>query len=265
MQLAGKRFILTGAAGGIGQAFATALAGAGAQLLLVSRSEDALEALRGRLPGSGHQVLAADLATAGGRAGLMAAAGESVDGLINNAGANIFGLFEERSEAELRQTLELNLLLPMLLVRGLLPALRARNGIIVNVGSAFGSIGFAGNVAYSSSKFGLRGFSEALRRELADSGVKVQYLAPRATNTPMNSPAVQAMNAELGTAMDSPERVAGELLALLGGTRGVRFVGWPERFFIKLNSVFPALVDRALRRQLPVVRRHALADAGGRE
>lgn len=265
MQLSGKRFVLTGAAGGIGQAFAAALADAGSQLLLVSRSEEVLEALCRRLSGSGHQVLAADLATAEGRAALKAAAGESVDGLINNAGANFFGLFEDRSEAELRQTLELNLLVPMLLVRDLLPALRARGGAIVNVGSAFGSIGFAGNVAYSGSKFGLRGFSEALRRELADSGVQVQYLAPRATNTAMNSLAVKAMNDELGTAMDSPERVAGELMALLGGNTGVRFVGWPERFFIKLNSVFPGLVDKALLRQLPVVRRHALADAGGRE
>ncbi|MDO8860832.1 SDR family oxidoreductase [Haliea sp. E1-2-M8] len=265
MQLAGKRFVLTGAAGGIGQAFAAALAGAGAQLLLVSRSEDALEALCGRLPGSGHQLVAADLATAGGRAALVTAAGVEVDGLINNAGVSFFGLLGEQGEAELRQTLELNLLLPMLLVRDLLPALQARGGTIVNVGSAFGSIGFAGNVAYSGSKFGLRGFTEALRRELADSGVNVQYLAPRATATSMNSAAVQAMNSELGTAMDPPERVADELMALLARGNGVRFIGWPERFFIKLNSVLPGLVDKALLRQLPVVRRHALAAATARE
>lgn len=265
MDLAGKRFILTGAAGGIGQAFAAALANAGVRLLLVSRSEGALETMRDRLRGDRHQILVADLATAGGRGALVAAAGETVDGLINNAGVSHFGLFENQSEAELRQTLELNLLLPMLLVRDLLPVLKARGGTIVNVGSAFGSIGFGGNVAYSGSKFGLRGFSEALRRELADSGVKVQYLAPRATETPMNSAAVQAMNRELGTAMDPPERVALELMALLRGDKGWRFIGWPERFFIKLNSVFPALVDRALLRQLPVVRRHALAATSARE
>lgn len=265
MQLAGKRFILTGAAGGIGQAFATRLAAAGVQLLLVSRSEDALQALCQRLPGSGHQVLAADLATAAGRTALMAAAGDAVDGLINNAGVSFFGFLSDQTEAQLRETLELNLLVPMLLVHDLLPALQARGGTIVNVGSAFGSIGFPGQAAYSGSKFGLRGFTEALRRELAGSGVRVQYLAPRATATQMNSAGVQAMNRELGTAMDSPERVADELMALLAGDQGARFVGWPERLFIKLNSVLPSVVDRALLRQLPVVRRHALADASAHE
>ena len=261
MQLAGKRFVLTGAAGGIGQAFAVKLAAAGAQLLLVSRSEDAIEELRQRLPGTGHSVVAADLASAAGRAALLVAAGDGVDGLINNAGISFFGFLNDQTEAQLRQTLELNLLVPMLLVRDLLPALQARGGTIVNVGSTFGSIGFPGQAAYSGSKFGLRGFTEALRRELADSGVTVQYLAPRATDTQMNSAGVQAMNRELGAVMDLPERVAGELMALLAGNDGVRFVGWPERLFIKLNSVFPGMVDKALRRQLPVVRRHALADA----
>ncbi|MEQ9465634.1 MAG: SDR family oxidoreductase [Haliea sp.] len=265
MDLAGKRIVLTGAAGGIGQAFASALAGAGAQLLLVSRSEGALQALRGRLPGTGHEVLAADLATAEGRAALVTAAGAAIDGLINNAGVSHFGLLASHSEAELRQTLELNLLLPMLLVRDLLPVLKTRGGTIVNVGSAFGSIGFPGYTSYGASKFGLRGFTEALRRELADSGVRVQYLAPRATDTAMNSAEVQAMNRELGNAMDPPERVARELMSLLATNRGVRAVGWPERFFIKLNSIFPGLVDRALLRQLPVVRRYALAAASRHE
>ncbi|MFU8765286.1 MAG: SDR family oxidoreductase [Haliea sp.] len=265
MQLAGKRFVLTGAAGGIGQAFAVKLSAAGAELLLVSRSDDALEELRQRLPGAGHSVVAADLASAAGRAALLAAAGDRVDGLINNAGVSFFGLLNGQTEAQLRQTLELNLLVPMLLVRDLLPILQARGGTIVNVGSAFGSIGFPGQAAYSGSKFGLRGFTEALRRELAGSGVRVQYLAPRATATPMNSPSVAAMNQELGTAMDPPERVAAELMILLSRGNGVRFVGWPERLFIKLNSVLPAMVDRALLRQLPVVRRHALADTSARE
>lgn len=265
MDLAGKRIILTGAAGGIGQAFAARLAAAGAQLLLVSRSEDALEALGERLPGCGHEVVAVDLATAAGRMALVAAAGDAVDGLVNNAGVSFFGLLGDQTEEQLRQTLELNLLVPMLLVRDLLPALQARGGTIVNVGSAFGSIGFPGFAAYSSSKFGLRGFTEALRRELAGSGVEVKYLAPRATATQMNSVAVQAMNNELGTVMDPPERVAAELMALLARGNGVRFVGWPERLFIKLNSVLPAVVDKALLRQLPVVRRYALADASAHE
>ncbi|WP_200821246.1 hypothetical protein [Oceanicoccus sp. KOV_DT_Chl] len=75
----------------------------------------------------------------------------------------------------------------------------------------------------------------------------------------MNSEAVIAMNNELGNVMDTPERVAAELMTLLSGTQKNRYIGWPERFFIKLNSVLPSLVDKALSKQLPIIRRQALA------
>lgn len=264
MSVAGKRVLLTGAAGGIGMASAQALARAGASLTLVSRNAEALDALNRQLPGDEHRVVVADLATCAGRSAVIAA-GQDADGLINNAGANHFGLFTEQNEAQWRQTLELNLMVPMLLLQGLLPGLQARQGWVVNVGSAFGSIGFPGYAAYSASKFGLRGLTEALRRELAGSGVSLHYLAPRATATDMNSAPMAAMNAELGTAVDEPARVAAELLALLQSGRGVRFVGWPERFFIKLNGLFPALVEKSLVKQLPVIRRYALAGKGAGE
>ena len=154
---------------------------------------------------------------------------------------------------------ELNTLTPILLTRLLLPLMLSRQSVIVNVGSGFGSIGFAGYCGYSASKFALRGFSEALRRELADTSVSVRYLAPRATTTDMNSDTVVAMNAELGNAMDEPMVVAGALLNLLAKSSGTSYIGWPERFFIKLNGLFPALVDRALGKQLPAIRRHAVA------
>jgi short-subunit dehydrogenase len=153
----------------------------------------------------------------------------------------------------------LNVLAPMRLIQALLPILKSRSSTIVNIGSGFGSIAFAGYCAYSASKFALRGFTEALRRELSDSSVQVLYLAPRATQTEMNSTAVIDMNKALGTAMDSPERVVDELMVLLAKSQRSRFIGWPERFFIKLNSVFPALVDKALAKQLAVIKQFALA------
>jgi short-subunit dehydrogenase len=112
-------------------------------------------------------------------------------------------------------------------------------------------------VAYCASKFALRGFTEALRRELAGSRVRVQYLAPRATLTPLNSAAQVALNAELGVASDAPEVVARALLDLLDGTRGERHLGWPERLFVRINRMLPSLVDSSLLKQLPVIRRHA--------
>ena len=108
----------------------------------------------------------------------------------------------------------------MLLVHELLPHLKAQpQAHLLNMGSVFGNIGYPGYAAYSASKFAMRGFTEALRRELADTRVRVHYLAPRATRTPINSPAVQRMNAELKVAMDPPEAVARAARTVLGERR----------------------------------------------
>ena len=119
------------------------------------------------------------------------------------------------------------------------------------------SIGFPGFAAYSASKFAVRGFSEALRRELSDTHVAVHYVAPRATKTALATDRVRAMNAELGVGMDTPQQVAAAILRVLCDERRELLLGAPERLFAKLNALLPALVDRSLQRQLPVVRRHA--------
>ncbi|TDG11865.1 SDR family oxidoreductase [Seongchinamella unica] len=262
MNLDGKWAVVTGAGGGIGGAMAFSLASAGARLVLVGRNSSRLEALCASLPGTGHRTVVADLVTDAGRDSVVAACGTGPDLLVNNAGVNHFGLLEQQSEQQLRQMIDVNLMAPILLTQALLPQLRASKGCVVNVGSGFGSIGFAGYCGYSASKFALRGFTEALRRELADSGIRVQYLAPRAVATDMNPPEVVAMNKELGNTTDSPELVASELMALLASGKPVRQIGAPERFFARLNSLFPGIVDSALGRNLPIIKRRAMAAAG---
>jgi short-subunit dehydrogenase len=261
MDIAQKTFVLTGATGGIGAAIAVSLDQAGARIILVGRNAEGLAQVVGMLAGQDHQVVEADLTTAQGRQAVVNACGGSVDGLINNAGYNVFGMFADLSESQLRAMVELNVLAPMLLCQALLPALQKSSGTIVNVGSGFGSIGFAGYCGYSASKFALRGFSESLRRELSDTGIEVLYLAPRAVDTAMNRQEVVSMNAELGNKVDSPQYVAQQLLLQLQSGQARRYLGWPERFFVKLNSVFPALVDFALAKQLPVIRKWAVASA----
>ncbi len=155
--------------------------------------------------------------------------------------------------------LQLNLLAPVLLTRALLPDLRARpEAALVFVGSTFGGIGHPGFTSYCASKFGLRGFAQSLRRELADTGVRVDYLAPRATRTELNPPGVDALNAELGNAVDPPCRVAEELLTRLSaGSGGDRHMGWPEKLFVKINGLVPTLVDKSLAARLNRIRHHA--------
>jgi short-subunit dehydrogenase len=246
------RAVLTGASGGIGRAIAAALGPHCDELLLVGRDAGRL-AQSALAAGATARAVVADLATPAGR---DAVALGGLDLLINNAGAGDFGWLEEQSDATLERIVATNVLAPMQLTRRLLPELRRQpEACIVNVGSIMGYLGYPGHAAYCASKFALRGFSEALRRELADTAVRVLYLAPRATRTAMNGAGATALNAELGVAMDSPESVAAELLALLERPSSERLLGMPEALFARLNQLVPGLIDRALRRQLSVIRR----------
>jgi short-subunit dehydrogenase len=263
MDLCNTKVILTGATGGIGRAIATDLDAAGARLILVARDAGRLAKLVGGLGRNGHRAVSADLGRPDGRRRVVEACqvtGEpGVSLLLNAAGVNDFGLFEAQSAETLRRLVETNLLSPMLLILDLLPILqRQPQARIINIGSTFGSIGFPGFSAYCASKFGLRGFTEALRRELGDSSIRVSYIAPRATRTNLNSDSVVAMNDELGTAMDDPTLVAAEVLRVIREpARRDKYIGWPEKLFIRVNALFPGIVDSSLRKQLPVIRRFA--------
>ena len=258
MNVDNKVIAITGATGGIGEALAQTLAAAGATLLLTGRNEAALAALRNSLPGAqSHTVIAADLRDIGGRSAFVTAAREkSISGIIYCSGINTFDLFTDLPAEQINDMVDLNLNVPMQLTQQLLPLLAtADSPFLVFIGSTLGSIGMPGSVAYSATKFGLRGFAQALRRELADTDMGVLYLAPRGTQTTMNSVAVVDMNKALGNAMDPVERVAAECLQRIQKNHwGEHYVGQPEGFFARLNAVLPGLVDRALKKQLSTVK-----------
>ncbi|WP_018413091.1 SDR family oxidoreductase [Methyloversatilis thermotolerans] len=262
---ADQRILLTGATGGIGRAVARALLPRARTLLLVGRDAGKLRALRDELlavsPDVDVRTVAADLASEAGRSAVADAADLVRDGinvLINNAGVGALAWFEEQTAQDIERIVQTNLVATMLLTHRMLPALHRQPAArVINVGSILGDIGHPGSVAYCASKFALRGFTEALRRELAGSRIRLQYLAPRATRTELNSPAQNALNAELGVASDAPEQVAVELLALLDGARPERHLGWPEKLFVRINRLLPRLVDASLAKQLAVIRRHA--------
>ena len=261
MKLSECRAVITGASGGIGQALVSALLAEGAQLLLVGRQPEALQALALAQTQSGKvQVVQADIRERSGREAVVAAAQRfgGINTLINAAGVNHFGLLEQHDETAIADLIGLNVTATLQLTHRLLPMLRQQGrALVVNLGSTFGSIGYPCFSAYCASKFALRGFSEALRRELADTQVKVLYFAPRATQTSMNAANVVAMNDELNVAMDDPHSVALQLLAAIRREEEERYLGWPEKLFVRLNSLLPRVVDQALRKQLPIIQRFA--------
>lgn len=260
MELNGKTALVTGASGGIGAALARALASAGTQLILTGRDGERLAALHREL-GAHHQMVVADLTTPAGRAAVIdacAAAPGGLDILVNNAGVGAFGWLEDADPDAIERLLAVNLTAPILLTQGLLPLLhRAGDAAVVNIGSAFGALGYPGFSPYCAAKFGLRGFSEALARELADSKVRILHLAPRATATAMNDSRVEGLNAALGNAVDPPGAVANALLRLLRGRRRRRSLGRLEALFARLNALLPGVLDVELARQLPMIRRWA--------
>lgn len=266
MNLQGKHILLTGAGGGIGQPLAQALAGRGARLVLVDRDAVKLGEVRAGIAGSGAGALtiAADLLDSQAPARVAAQALQEaggVDILVNNAGLIDFILFQQHEPARIAQIMQLNAVVPMLLARALLPHMLARgSGHIVNIGSAFGAIGFPHHAVYSASKFAVRGFSEALRRELADTGVGVTYVAPRATRTALNDERAVRMMQANRIAMDDPVRVAQAIVRAIEQERSECYIGGPEAIFARLNAILPRLVDLGLKEKTRTA--HGYADRG---
>lgn len=256
--------VITGATGGIGAAIAKQLSMQGAELLLVARNVENLKALQNQLnieTGKEHNYLSADITTKQGKIDLIAKA--SILGanmLINSAGVSDFSRFEYMTEQAMQRAININLMAPMMLTQLFLAQGRENTSTekyVVNVGSALGSIGFPCYSSYCASKFGLRGFTESIQRELANSEDQVFYFAPRATATTINVEAANEMNYALGNKVDAPEDVASALLKQLIKDKPRATVGWPERLFVRLNGFIPELVDHALRKNINKIKKIA--------
>jgi short-subunit dehydrogenase len=255
MSIDGKSILITGATGGIGGAIARQLASRNVSITITGRRRAELEAMATDLRRSGASVhiWASDLSEAEAPQRLaddVLSSGRVVDILVNCAGIQTFGLFGGPKVEDLDRLFDINVIAPMALTRAFMPhMLERRRGQIVNVGSIFGSIGFPCFASYSATKFAIRGFSEALRRELDGTGVSVTYVAPRFTKTSMNGRGASRMADALRLKQDEPSDVAASVIEEIERKGKDRYLGWPEKLFVRLNSVLPRLVDGALIKQ----------------
>lgn len=259
MKLEKQRVILTGAAGGMGSILANLIADAGAEIALIDANAESLQKLAATIDGS-HAVPGDLCNEAGCNAAIHSAmqALGGVDVLINLAGLMSFSTYEDEDIKRIQLLMQVNLIAPMILSRAALPVmLKQGKGQIVNVGSTFGSIGFAYFAAYSASKFGLRGFSQALRRELVDSPVTVTYVSPRAVKTPINTGPIMQMGAATNMHMDEPDAVAKKIFKAIESGKKEAYFGYPESIFARINGLLPGLVDNGTKAQNRIARSFA--------
>ena len=196
--LTGRVAAITGASSGIGEATAAALSRAGATVALAARRRDRLEALAERLegPASVHEVDLSDEAAA--RSFVEAAYAEhgALHILINNAGVMLLGPVSGADLSEWRRMVDVNLWALLVCTHTALPLIeRSGGGDIVNLSSVAGRRADAGAAVYNMTKFGVHGFSEALRQEALHAGIRVTIVAPGFVDTELQghnrSPIVQ--------------------------------------------------------------------------
>jgi NADP-dependent 3-hydroxy acid dehydrogenase YdfG len=176
--------VITGASSGIGEATARALAADGHRIALLARRADRIEALAGEL-GDGAIAIEADVTD---RESLVAAAERvqrdlgGADILVNNAGVMLLAPFSSDQRAEYRQMVETNLLGAVTTTEVFLDQLRDGGGDLVNISSVAGRTARPGNAVYAATKWGVNGWSEALRQELQPD-VRVIVIEPGAVAT----------------------------------------------------------------------------------
>jgi short-subunit dehydrogenase len=230
---AGKTCVITGAASGIGAALALNLAGRRAVLVLIDKDADGLERVAGLAREVGAErvdTYVIDLSDGGDRLDLAAEVADrhgGVDLLVNNAGVALSGTFEQVSMKDFDWLMEINLHAVIRMTKAFLPQLLSRPGAhVVNLSSLFGLIAPPTQVAYVTSKFGVRGFTEALRHELAGQiGVTVVHPGGIKTNIAANArhsgPDLDGMQAEQARRFAEaaltmpPERAAALIVAAI--------------------------------------------------
>ncbi len=192
-ELSGKAVAITGASSGIGEATALALARAGASVALGARRKDRIDALAARIEDEGGTAVAleVDVTDEGQARAFVETAAERLgrlDSLVNNAGVMLLGPVEQADSEQWRTMINVNVLGLLYCTSAALPIMRAQeSGDIVNVSSVAGRFARAGNAVYAATKFAVGAFSEGLRNEVTEGGIRVTLIEPGFVDTELQS------------------------------------------------------------------------------
>lgn len=244
-----KVVIITGASSGLGRALAFAFARRAARVVLVARREDRLEMVRREIEPytSAVMVIPADLTD---EAQLQRVVDQTlerfgrIDVLVNNAGISMGGPFVEQNPRRIEQMVRLNLWAAIRLTQLALPSMLAHNhGYILNIGSGLSRAAVPMFAPYVATKYGLAGFSDALRRELHRTGVHVTLVLPGWMHTDMLSPEVENLVERYGFPVEHPDFVAERaVLGLVRGEHEIILGGTLARLGVLVERYAPILL-----------------------
>ena len=238
-KLDGKVAIITGASSGIGEASAESLAGEGAAVVLVARRGDRLSELAKRIEDGGGKALPleADVTDHGKVEALISQVKGELGGLhilINNAGVMLLGPVDGADISEWRQMVEVNMLGLLYCTREAMPAMRdSGGGHIVNLSSVAGRTANLGTAVYNLTKWGVTGFSEALRQEALHSKIRVTCVEPGMVDTELQGHNTNPMVVEQ---IDKMKEQIGEPLQAADIAEAIRYaVTQPDH--VNVNEV----------------------------
>lgn len=255
--LRGATVLLTGASSGIGAALAREAAATAGVVVLVARRQDRLEALAGELAGVARgdlpdlvvDVRPTDLSSSEAVQELAAAVVEShggVDVLVNNAGFGDYSLLAAADPDTLSRMIAVNVAAPTLLTRALLPGMVAKgHGAVLMVGSSAGQMPTPGAAVYGASKFYVHGLSEAVRAEVAGTGVQVTEVAPGPVATEFDEVSgMEPLTGALDVVRISAAQCAAEAWEGMSHGRPIVYPGTAMRWAMRANAVVPTAALR---------------------
>jgi NAD(P)-dependent dehydrogenase (short-subunit alcohol dehydrogenase family) len=240
----GKVVIVTGASSGVGEASARAFARAGARVVLAARSVEKLASIARELDGLAVPTDVSRFADLVALIDRTLAAYGRIDVLVNNAAANARGTFDTLDPEGIASVIDTNLKAPLLLTRLALPHLRASRGVIVNVASIAGHVPLPHEGPYCASKWGLRGFTFAVREEMRDAGVALCVVSPGPIATPF---VLDDLDHVPDLVFSQPILTAGQVadavVACATDRRRERAMPRSTLLLAKLSRTFPALQE----------------------
>jgi len=260
MQLKDAVVWVTGASGGIGHALVEPLVQAGAKVVVTARRAEPLEALAQRFGAEHVAAVPGDLMATAELDALHARACQAfgpIDVLVNNAGRSQRATALDTSMDEVRSLMELNFFVPVALTKAVVPGMVERGrGRVVIVSSVAGYVSTPMRSTYNASKFAVRGWFDALRAELHETGVGVTVVVPGYIRTEINHAAVgsERRDSSKPDPVESglpPEHCAAVIVDAVAKDRPEVHVGGKELAAIHLNRLMPGVVRRLAHKFAP--------------